>query len=240
MSDTTVTKKIAKLFALAASNSNRNEAEAAMKKAQALLTEHNLTMADVGTNEEKKSNMTNENFEVNWKNESLTHRFLIDILVSHFFVEVLINRKSAALAHRASIKLFGDKENVDSAIFAYNFLYKTFNRLWNAKKKTLKTFGEASGSLVKNSFLAGLHSGLSSKLQEQKEETVSEKYDNNQEKTSTALAVINDKELIKQFLRTICTPGKDMKSPKSKCGSSSAYQSGVAKGRKINISKAIA
>jgi len=155
-------EKIQKLLALAGSP-NKNEAEAAMAKAQELMLKHNIDMRSVEQHDSEYINELSETF----RREHPSMKFVNSIVEKYFFVRVVkSNRREGKF-----FNYIGEKANVQTAVHTVNFLKATFDRLWKEYKAET-----GAGRASKQSFVLGLYEGLTEKLDQQRMEA-EQKYD---------------------------------------------------------------
>ena len=145
--------KIRKLLALASNNPNENEAAAAAEKVQSLLQDYNLSMADIGTNEDKTTTPT---VDAGGKREKTSHdkaamyqyqRSLMKVIAEQFFCRWWDGetfRKDPKGSRRRYFEevgeyvtgryvrthfLLGKEVNVVSAKLLYDYLIETMDKL---------------------------------------------------------------------------------------------------------------
>jgi len=128
-----VFSKVSKLLALA-SSSNQNEAEVAMKKAQALMRDHNLSAVQSGLPRTYRFLQLGEPkgrvFEPD--------RWLGAILNEHFFVDAIWVRAYAPKTAKSGsvLEICGTPENLAIAEYVHAFMSDTAERLWRAHKSS--------------------------------------------------------------------------------------------------------
>jgi hypothetical protein len=152
-----VAERIARLLALAESP-NVHEAEAAMAAAQRLLLKHNIELrharAAQGYAWKHLGTPTGRTTEA--------ERVLSLILGKHFFVEAIwVPVYRPSLGKRGSVlEICGSPENVDIAEYVHGYLVQTAARLWEEHKvdQGIRSNRE------RRTFLAGVMSGMSDKL----------------------------------------------------------------------------
>jgi predicted SprT family Zn-dependent metalloprotease len=167
----TVLEKIAKLLALAESD-NRNEAEAAMMRAERLLAEYNISQADLIKTYGYRhlGEVRGRVFEPD--------RVLASILSGFFFVQAIwVSSYRPGDGVRGSVlEICGSDDNLDFAEYVYGFLKHTSERLWLEHAKTLQvtpitSLATRSGraTRTRTSFLAGVMNGFLEKLAQSKQ-----------------------------------------------------------------------
>lgn len=169
-----VAKRIEKLLNLAKSG-NEHEATAAMLKAHALMRQYSLSVADVDVL--ASDWLTVDCDTVGKRCEK--RRNVLHVLAKFFDVEFFSQKTRAGRVY----KVFGEQHKVSIALYVYNFLCATFERLWQEERKR-------SGLSVsdRNSYFAGLQRGLSETLR-RNNPIVSEEQEQGLVKASNALAV---------------------------------------------------
>lgn len=157
MSNEKIIEKIQKLLALSGSE-NKHEAELSMKKAQDLMTKHNLNMQAIDNHDSEYIGEKGEYYN----RESIEAKYINSILSEFFFVSVI---RSSKLEGKF-ITIVGEKNNVKTAQHMKVYLTNVFKVLW-AEYKT------KTGCSVKSkqSFYMGLYRGFSEKMKEQRAET---------------------------------------------------------------------
>ncbi len=151
-----VSRRIEKLLRLAES-AEQNEAEAAMRRAQALLRAHNLDII---------RSHTERLFRFRQLGTTLTrietfHRVACRVLIQHFFVKIIFvpafvpGRRERGSA----VEAIGAPENLDVAEFVWGFLIATAERLWRAHRQATGVSGHD-----RRRYLAGVMHGFLDKL----------------------------------------------------------------------------
>lgn len=129
--------KIQKIMELAGNNPNEHEAASAAEKAQAMLAEYNLTMADImKAGEQPMSDMC---LDASYKTDSYKWRLGIGTAVAqlyfcaYFFRPVERNRPVNNVYHCFA----GERHNVAVATLMFRYLVETINRLAREGAKSL-------------------------------------------------------------------------------------------------------
>jgi hypothetical protein len=148
-------EKISKLLALATSP-NEHEARAAAEKANALLVQHNLSMADL--NREHRESYVEESL-TRGRNFTTEDKYIWRLMMNHFFVKLMVSR--------GRVYFLGTKTNVEVARYIYGFLVRKYRELWHEYKKE-----NLLSARAKQSYYDGLSTGLSMQLSAQREATV--------------------------------------------------------------------
>lgn len=164
MEKETILAKIKKLQALAAKNSNQHEAAAAAAKAQALLFEHNLTAADVETNEPAphdpygrvEHTMAGANrTTVQWR------RSLLNVLAMENFC------KAVTIPNTTRMQLIGKRSNVETVLYLNSVLVREIERL--AIEAARSVLSDRSAYTV--SFCRGAVATIWERLKEQRRQS---------------------------------------------------------------------
>ena len=156
-----IMEKVQKILARAKNNPNQHEAELAMKMAQELMIKHNLRMQDV---ENKSSDYT--------LTEGVDHQgkilpeipYILQILDEYFFVKPFFTRKRSFDGSRGvSVSFVGKPENVEVAMYVYNFLKETYRAQYRAFLDQYYGRNIRTQKFI-HSFYQGLTNGLWTKL----------------------------------------------------------------------------
>ena len=156
-------ERIKKLLSLAQSD-NANERDAALAKAQALATEHQIDMALIdrttcGVIQEEK--FEKDLCEIG-RRRTAKIRFISWLLQSHFNVSVVWSGSTIVFVGRTS--------DVQFAKWLFSYFQEEFARRWNEYKLgELTEQGISDARPYLNTFLYGCYQGLDSKLDEERE-----------------------------------------------------------------------
>lgn len=151
--------KIQKLFALAGNNPNKEEAQAALLKAQELMAKYNIHEVEKGS---KKSEITYKVIKKYSRLRKVARNSLVVTIAKAFAVKcVLMNGDYPTF--------YGYKENVEAAASAFVFCAKMMNKGANKVFKAEKENGAstAAATYAYNSYTLGFMSGLKAKFDEQ-------------------------------------------------------------------------
>lgn len=146
--------KIKKLLALASSE-NIHESEMATMKANQLLMEHNLSLA----NQVENSSEVYVCRVLSSSKKNAKHLAIYEILKT-FFVSPVFNHGKGIFY----LEIVGSKANTEIAEYVAHFLDNEMERLWLMGKKE----SNLSGIVAKNSFFRGLSKGYTEKILKQK------------------------------------------------------------------------
>lgn len=200
-----VIEKIRKLLAMTEENgASENEAIIAALKAQKLMAEYNLTVADVADEHEGKSEIieaaVDAGTKYKWKYG------LVNIIAVNFCCKVYIVNKS-------NVVFYGYKNHADVASEVFRFLFNTGNKLANNYYyKCMKDGRDTVG--VKNTFLLGFCKGIEEVLGKQ----------------CRALMLVTPKEVEESF-KEIIAGSKSIKSTMKINRDAQAYEDGKREGR---------
>lgn len=153
-------RKVERLLALAES-ADRHEAEAAMRRAQAILTKHNLDRIGRG----EAADHSFRQLGTPMTRVHSHHRGIDVLLREHFFVDIIW--VDAFVPHKerpgSVMEVSGTPENLDIAEYVHGFLIATAERLWHAHQTAHQTSGHA-----RLRFMTGVVRGFKEKLDEAK------------------------------------------------------------------------
>lgn len=241
--------KIKKLLRLAKNNPSRGESEAAVAKAMAMLEEHNLSLATIERLQESEEVHEWESKETKTvdKRESL----ILELLGEFFYVRVIVAVRHDPIAEFYSKPqklrwvthfMFGEKHNLEIAIYVLEHLKRVYMSLWRAERERLLPElgkgGKASGQgygvkLDKTAFFEGLTVGLGTKLAAQRAATQAK-----HPATANSLLLTRNK-LQKAAERKFSGKPVQLEPEKPKDRDVSLYLSGIREGRKIEIQKGL-
>lgn len=158
---TQVLERVAKLLALAES-SNVHEAQNAMSAAQRLMLKHNIDTATSAVTARYSFRQLGKPTGRVQESE----RILSTILDAHFFVEAIWVPVWRPLENKRGsvLEICGSVENLELAEYAYDYLTRTAERLWNEHKREHGIKRNAN----RRAFLSGVMSGFSAKLEREK------------------------------------------------------------------------
>lgn len=216
------------------------EAATAMALAGRLMAEHNLSMAEVSAGDEDghaaepwAEDTAGDDFG-KW---TLQHSLAWGIVRRFFFVEGYFSTSwtPGRRRSRKAMRFFGKESNVQTAKWAFASLLAAFDRLFDEHRR--KTGCPASD---RRAFCAGVASGFSAKLIEERQTVQDERDVIRGTSGETALALISVEAETKQAFRE--RHGK-MKTHYSNFSgtkdSGGARQAGYAAGRNLNLARPI-
>lgn len=151
-----IVKKIRKLLSLSMSD-NKSEADAAYKKAMHLMLKHNIEMLD------KPKDYFVERTHV--KRSTLELKYVCQILLSCFFVRITKGRVFDKSADRmiTTYHFYGERANLEIALYALEYLQKEFINSWSTYKKKNRALNKE-----KASYYFGLCYGFTEAFDERK------------------------------------------------------------------------
>lgn len=229
--------KIQKLLALA-NSSNENEAKAASARAQALLTQYNLTMVDAEATADKYGkefvDSGRQRMPIQWK-------FVQSLLREFFFIEIVQTKRrmkpdintasqeeiSDYLFGRPKLEIcyimFGQPHNIEVAKYVRDFLMRAF-------EDSFKTYRKETGASVKakQSYYMGLYQGLQEQLLAARQEVEQE----------TGLVVVPDADLndfIQDAFSNKLTTTKNSTTIRDK----QAMTAGYEKGKDMSVARGL-
>lgn len=227
-------RKLQKLYENAKEINSEGEAAAAAARIQAILTEYNLTMDQVGESEDKeKSPMGHE------CTSGFTYKSIGGYWEQKLFSTLCQFNYCKCLLVNGSYKkliLVGEKHNVEIVRWLKDVLARVFVNLSNDRWKEFKgTLEHQMNPMCKEkfqrSYLIGAVQGLYQKLYEERE---AEKKKTEQ---VTALVLCKDKALQEYMGATFGKLGTTNKG--NKIGSHTAQSMGYKDGKDVNINKAV-
>jgi Protein of unknown function (DUF2786) len=216
-----IIEKIQKLLALANSD-NENEAKLAAERATALLTKHNLSLQDVSVEDRQ---YTHAHFMGKTSRRTMEQSWIFSIVQKFFFVKVVSGKRyNPNIGKTVTVwSFFGQPHNVEVAIYVYQFLDNTFVNLYEEYAKN----GGKTGKKARNSFYAGLHTGLCQQLSATQAKVQQE----------AGLVIVPDAGLDNFINETV---GKTKKSvSKSVNIDAQAFSKGAEEGKNIRIAKGL-
>jgi hypothetical protein len=218
--DQKLLERIKKLLSLATSD-NEHEAKIAAERANELLIRHNLSIEHV--EQLRDDDFVGEQLGTVKKRITVEDKLIRAILGKFFFVSTVQIKFGR---NGSSIKIMGEKTNIQIASYVYSFLHRTFKDLWNAYKKQT---GATVGS--KQSYYLGLYDGLYQQLNSQKNKIVKEC-----EANTNALAIVD--EALEKYVKQM-HPEMKYSSLKVNNRDMSARDSGREHGENIRIHRGI-
>ena len=223
--------KIRKLLRLAdrSRGSTENEAKVALSKAQELMTRHNIdsVLFRMEHGESGTASFKVDKGKVDLPKTLNPADFMIlSLLQSHFNVRCILTHTKTG----TPVDIIGAPEDVDFAIFAFNYLRQTFFRCWNEFKKSAWNPDKAS-------YYRGLRDGINTELKAAKQRA-EESYATDQQQTY-ALVVVDQTAAISRYVDEHYGKLRNRASRARRVDSSS-YFAGETKGRTIQINRPLA
>lgn len=209
-----IIEKIRKLLSLAENNPNPAEAESAMLKAQELLLQHAIDMADVKDKPAVKviQVVSKASANTSW-GRSLAYIISKNFRCIEFYRRISQNDRK--------VVFLGEEEDAEIACSMYDYAYKWLNKsACNYATRMRNTQGIVKG--VKQDYILGFLSGLTSKFNEQIKSN-----------ESYAMVVVTPKEVNDEFQKMKLKTVK--LSDSVRChGSQQALQAGYNDGRNFS------
>lgn len=216
-----VVEKVKKLLKLGES-SNQNEAELALSRANALINEHNISF-DINDKSKvlySESLYTTSRMSTKYKVIcQILESFNVFACTNSYYVNV-----GGKLKKERSLEISGDKNNVEVASYAFDFLDKEMDKLWKRAKKE----NGLDGRNGKNSFYRGFAKGFESKINKT-EVTIED----------TNSLDIYKKNLEKSALELIYIGKRHSKTRSRYRHNAEAFASGKSAGKKTSITNGI-
>ena len=222
--------KIRKLLRLAdrSRGSTENEAKVALAKAQELMTRHNIdsVLFRMEHGESATASFKVDKGKVDLpKTLNPADMLILSLLQAHFNVRTILMPAGGG----TPVDIIGAAEDVDFAIYAFNFLRETFFRCWNEFKRTRTNPDKAS-------YYRGLRDGINAELTAAKQRA-EQAYAGNQ-RDAYALAVVDQTALITRYVDDHYGKVRTHAARPRRVDSSS-YFAGENKGRTIQINRPI-
>jgi len=216
-----IIEKIRKLLALAANNSSIEESASAASKAQAMLLEHHLSMAEIDLKEKPEEiqkhdlNIGGNKRTIVWR-QALHHR----IAQAHFC-------KTIFYPGTTKKTIVGKPTHIQIVQYLYDYLSKEIERQY-------KGWVERECFLSKpnfRSYALGAVAGIHGKFMEQRKAT-----ENTVGQACTALVVAEDKEVSVAFRQYF---PHTTKVARTRIGNAEAYHAGRVAGGNMNIPQGV-
>lgn len=244
VSDENVVRKLTGLLVMAHNSSDEGEASNALEAAKRLAIKHSIDMASVelgslghtrgqvGLSSEPFVSVDHKTAEGDCRRPPC-HKFISWVLCAHFKVEILTNRSRWSAS---TISVVGRKSDVAFAIYAYDFLVRTFNSLWRKYKQETGAYQDQ-----RNSYFYGLYIRLDNNLKKATAETVTEALKQFGEESAAAqkwdLMVVQEKDLLRQALKDNHPTLKYVKIDLGNVDSDHVISDGIRDGDQINIAR---
>lgn len=159
--NTALLEKIRKILARTEeSGCTESEAQSAFAHASRLMTEHNLTNADINIGSVEAAWMQGE--AVRTGRVSLEMNAAINVIKTYFFVDCYIDRGAG---RQFVVKFFGKPENVETAVWTFNALLAACDRLFDDYKHRTRC-----PQRDRRAFTIGCINGFSSKLKSERDD----------------------------------------------------------------------
>lgn len=232
--------KVRKLLSLAQSD-NLNESSLALEKARKLGVEYNIDLASINIHEKQKEEPVVKGDSINnGKRETTCQKYINWLLVEHFNVRIV---HSGGRYSGRTMTLIGKKMDIDMSIFINNYLNEEMPRLWK------KYYDSTPGCRLeeKQSYLYGIHQGLSAKIAESQKNTEFEKFEfikvnkgtDELEKVKEcyALTIKSTKEKLEEKLYEYYPNLRSKGSVRLNLNSHNALNDGESAGRNISLAR---
>ena len=157
-----IIEKVKKILELSKNNPSAEEAESAALKAQKLMAEYHISMAEIETMNDVE-NISEKRVEVGKGNK--WKYFLAGIVAKNFRCKYFCYGKSA-------VEFYGYEEDAAIAAMTFSFLFESGNKAANnyyqkRRKEALQGNCYFNGRGIKNAFLAGYLQGIKESLEKQ-------------------------------------------------------------------------
>lgn len=212
MTNSKIISKIEKLLALAGNNPSENEAQAALLKAQQLMAEHNLEMAQFQDKPQEKKEAHIEYFK-GYHNTAWAIS-LAKVICNNFRCN-LLRSKGYGLV------FIGLKDDVDICKAIFTFASKTLEKNMMKLRRQYRKQGISTEG-ISGDYAAGFIAGLKAKYREQVD------------KNNWGLVLVKD-ALVEQKTQEVMNPKAKAYTPKTKARSGDAdiYSRGYTDGKNL-------
>nr|DAO31588.1 MAG TPA: Protein of unknown function (DUF2786) [Caudoviricetes sp.] len=212
MAEKNIISKIEKLLALAGNNPSEAEAQAAMLKAQKLMAEHNLDMAQFKDQPQEKKEAVTEYFR-GYHNTDWAIR-LAQVICNNFRCNLL-------RAPHYGLVFVGLKEDVAICKAVFTFAAQTLDKNMKKLRRQYRKAGKPTDG-ISGDYSAGFIAGLQAKYKEQVD------------KNNWGLVLVKD-ALVEQLTKNIINPkGKITSGKKLKqSGDPGLYAKGYLDGKSL-------
>jgi hypothetical protein len=209
-----VLARVRKLLALAGNNPNENERNAALGKAQALMMEHKVEMAQVASSPETTDEPVTDDHEPVWGTQRGRRAPWRGLLL----VALAVPNACKVLWYGGEMRLIGSKSNVEYVRALYQWVAPQVDRMATER-------GRGQGRVYIDNMRRGIIDGIRDRLKEQPKES-----------SVTALVIVDrEKAALTAFLKTIDT-GRPVQS--NARGDQQARSAGRAAAGQISLSPA--
>lgn len=221
--------KLKKLLALAGNNPSQHEAELAMAKAQALAIENGIDLALIGNVDDNDDNeIVREDLELGQRLPTVNN-FVTNILIEFFNVRIIT---SGNRTNGRRVIFVGKRDAIETARYVYSWLGDTMVRCWH------NYYHNTPGTYLsfKQSYLLGFYNGLYNKLIQNRRSVEADKLTNDADKNKYAIACVNLKEQLQNFIDAEFNNLRKMPAKKITVHNDS-YSRGHTDGSNCNIAK---
>jgi len=218
--------KIKNLLDLAEDKNSRHEAEAASKKAQALIMKYNIEEAELRGGEEASiEEVKYELYKLKKYSEGTWLRNLFFAVAKFNFCEIIIQKVNVPEYKKRQeiIFILGEKDNIELVKFLSEQLC---HRLRSIEKQNWDEYnGPDNRRTFKRGFLKGASRGVYLQLESQQEQFA--------EDESTAIVISNKNEKVQKYMEQ--EYGNLGKARSGHTTSASGYNRGVEAGKNVNV-----
>lgn len=213
-------RKIKKALALASNNPSIQEAESALLKAQETMAKHNISMAEIGHEEEKKKNVKEELVTDDYVKIDWWQKELAQVIADNFRCHVFWYWNNISPKKRIYKTAFlGLEEDVDICLELYKFAESVL-AFYSQQYVSLKRIKvKAQQNIALNSYRRGFVVGLREKFEEQVK------------MNNWGLIIVKDALVVQEY------ESLDLQTEKAKkieIGNSDALLAGYEKGKTFN------
>ena len=234
-----ILEKLKKILRLANNNANPHEAEVALQKAQQIAIENQIDIASVNVADDQAKERYEKGVVELGQRSSVCQKFVNWIIGKHFNVKII---NSGGRIGGKKIHFIGRTSDVIFAQWVNQYLNETFMSCWHNYKNTHDT-----PTRLRESYIFGLYRGLDAKLEQNKKDVESNKFnqiaqelgeDKSREvQKSYSLTIISEKEQMEQAVAKFFPSLKKGTTKHINLQSITVMEQGFAKGQTINVNR---
>lgn len=215
-----IIERIQKLLALSQS-SNEHEATTALAKAQALLTEHHLSQAEIEARTKTTSSYVREEYRVS--SYTIWRRDLLTVLTTSTFCQLVFRNGDP------SFSLVGEPVNIEAIKLLFALVEKQLQQFAQANYVVYRrSGGQEPTQRWKNAFYQGAIVVISRRLREERQ-TVEATFQNSQ-----ALVVLKEEQLSKAVTQ-FYPKARTLRSAARQIKAVDGYTAGQAAGKEVRL-----
>jgi hypothetical protein len=229
--DQKIIAKLQKLLALSASD-NENEATLAMKKAEELMREHNLSVADVAL-DGSGAHVSSAEVDGSTKTSQTWEVFLGSTIAKTFNGRAIRTRDT----HGWAFTFVAGKTDLEIIVDLFERLRSSIRRMSDAYVRSAKEFTSVHGKTLHNSYRLGVLKTITKRLELLKKNTAPTQERNAFGMTGMELMVVKDKA-VDQRVNRLFPLIKTMSRISGRL-EGDAYRQGQADGHNISLHRSV-